>query len=98
MSTRGDTFPALGATPVVSGITSLGVVTPILVDTDGTLQTDASVSSGTEYTEGATDATITGTAVLWEDAADTLRAVSLGQAAPGRDHFGRRFWWYCLGG
>lgn len=33
-------------------------------------------SAGTEYTEGATDATITGTAMMWEDASDTIRAVS----------------------
>lgn len=31
---------------------------------------------GAQYTEGDTDATITGTAMLWEDAADTLKPVS----------------------
>jgi len=37
---------------------------------------------GTEYTEGATDATITGSAILWEDTADTLRAVSVAKPLP----------------
>ena len=39
-------------------------------------------SGGTEYTEGATDASITGTAFLWEDAGDTLRAVSAAKPLP----------------
>jgi len=37
---------------------------------------------GTQYTEGAVDATITGNALLWEDAADTLRAVSAAKPLP----------------
>jgi len=37
---------------------------------------------GTEYTEGATDATITGQAMLWEDTADTLRAISAAKPLP----------------
>lgn len=41
-----------------------------------------SVGGGTQYTEGDTDATITGTAILWEDASDTLRAVSKTNALP----------------
>lgn len=39
-------------------------------------------SSGTQYTEADTDATITGTAVMWEDASDTLRAVSAAKPLP----------------
>lgn len=39
-------------------------------------------SSGTQYTEGDTDASITGTAMLWEDAGDTLRAVSAAKPLP----------------
>lgn len=39
-------------------------------------------SSGTEYTEGDTDASITGTAIMWEDSADTLRAVSAAKPLP----------------
>lgn len=33
-------------------------------------------SSGTQYTESDTDASITGTAIMWEDTADTLMPVS----------------------
>lgn len=39
-------------------------------------------SSGTEYTEGDTDASITGTAIMWEDTGDTLRAVSATKPLP----------------
>lgn len=39
-------------------------------------------SSGTQYTEGDTDASITGTAILWEDTSDTLRAVSAAKPLP----------------
>jgi hypothetical protein len=38
--------------------------------------------SGTEYTEGDTDASITGQAILWEDTSDTLRAVSAAKPLP----------------
>lgn len=37
---------------------------------------------GTQYTEADTDTTITGTAVMWEDASDTLRAVSAAKPLP----------------
>jgi len=40
---------------------------------------------GTQYTEGDTDATITGTAILWEDTSDTLRAVSAAKPLPVSD-------------
>lgn len=40
---------------------------------------------GTQYTEGDTDASISGTAMLWEDAADTLRAVSAAKPLPVGD-------------
>lgn len=39
-------------------------------------------SSGVQYTEGDTDATITGTAVMWEDAANTLVAASAAKPLP----------------
>lgn len=42
----------------------------------------AAAGGGTQYTEGATDATITGTAVLWEDTSDTLRPVSAAKPLP----------------
>ena len=37
---------------------------------------------GTQYTEADTDTTITGTAFMWEDASDTLRAVSASKPLP----------------
>ncbi len=46
---------------------------------------EATFGSGTQYTEGATDATITGTAVIWEDAADTLVVVSAAKPLPVGD-------------
>lgn len=42
----------------------------------------AGSTSGTQYTEGDTDSTITGTAVMWEDTSDTLRAVSSTKPLP----------------
>jgi hypothetical protein len=58
--------------------------TNVLVDTDGHLQVDvlSGGTSGTQYTEGDTDATITGTAVMWEDTGDALRAVSAAKPLP----------------
>lgn len=41
--------------------------------------------AGTQYTEGDTDASITGTAVMWEDGAETLRAVSAAKPLPVGD-------------
>jgi hypothetical protein len=46
---------------------------------------NAGIGGGVQYTEGDTDATITGTAFLWEDAADTLRAVSAAKPLPVGD-------------
>jgi hypothetical protein len=37
---------------------------------------------GTQYAEGTTAATITGTALMWEDTADTLRSVSAAKPLP----------------
>jgi len=42
----------------------------------------AGSASGTEYTEGDIDASITGSAILWEDTSDTLRAVSAAKPLP----------------
>lgn len=50
-----------------------------LVDTGGD---PASVGGGTQYDEGVTDATITGTAAMWEDGSDTLRAISMAKPLP----------------
>lgn len=41
--------------------------------------------SGTEYTEGDVDASITGTAILWEDSGNTLRPVSAATPLPVSD-------------
>lgn len=54
-----------------------------LVDSDGHIQVDVlSGGGGTQYTEGDTDASITGTALMWEDAANTLRAASAAKPVP----------------
>lgn len=50
-----------------------------LVDGTGTQIT---TTGGTQYTEADIDTTITGTALMWEDAADTLRAVSASKPLP----------------
>lgn len=53
---------------------------------DGTDSLDVNIiggsSAGTQYTEGDTDATITGTALMWEDAANTLVPVSSTKPLP----------------
>lgn len=41
-----------------------------------------SSSSSTQYTEADTDTTISGTAMMWEDTSDTLRAVSATKPLP----------------
>ena len=55
-----------------------------IVDGSGTQITSfgGSGGGGTEYTEGDTDASITGTAILWEDGADTLATVSANNPLP----------------
>ena len=55
-----------------------------LVDTDGHLQIDvlSGGGGGTQYTEADTDASITGTAIMWEDGSDTLRSVSAAKPLP----------------
>lgn len=45
----------------------------MIVDSSGAV---AAIGGGTQYTEGDTDASITGNAILWEDAANTLRVPS----------------------
>jgi hypothetical protein len=42
----------------------------------------AGSAAATEYTEGDTDATITGPAILWEDAANTLSTISAAKPLP----------------
>lgn len=49
---------------------------------DGSGNQITSFGGGVQYTEADTDATITGTAIMWEDSADTLRAVSANKPLP----------------
>ena len=49
---------------------------------DGSGSQITSFGGGTQYTEGDTDASVTGTAILWEDTSDTLRAASAAKPLP----------------
>jgi hypothetical protein len=49
---------------------------------DGSGNHITSFGGGTQYTEGDTDASVTGTALMWEDAADTLRVASASKPLP----------------
>jgi hypothetical protein len=49
---------------------------------DGSGNQVISFGGGTQYAEGATAATITGSAMLWEDSGDTLRSVSAAKPLP----------------
>jgi hypothetical protein len=51
-----------------------------IVDGDGDQLT--AFGGGTQYTEGDTSSSIVGTAILWEDAANTLATVSAGSPLP----------------
>lgn len=64
-----------GGTPMAG---TDGDYIPLSVDANGYLRVNvtAGAASGVEYTEGDTDASITGKAILWEDASNTLRPVS----------------------
>lgn len=69
-----------------TGVFDVTPATPAAADylpvrlTDGTSFT--TTGAGTQYTEGDIDATITGTALMWEDAADTMRVVSAAKPLP----------------
>jgi hypothetical protein len=64
---------------VIDQGTNSGLATVIL---DGSGDPITSFGGGTQYTEGATDATITGTALMWEDGADTLVVASAAKPLP----------------
>lgn len=68
----------------VAGTDGSGNLQELTTDTDGHLQVDvlSGGGGGTQYTEGDTDASITGTAMLWEDTSDTLRPVSAAKPLP----------------
>ena len=59
----------------------IDVLVRIASAVEGTL-TVTGGGGGTEYTEGDIDASITGSALLWEDTGDTLRAVSIDKPLP----------------
>jgi hypothetical protein len=61
-------------------LTSSDPLAVAIVDGNGDQIT--SFGGGTQYTEGDIDASITGTAMLWEDGSDTLRAVSAAKPLP----------------
>ncbi|MGD9827135.1 MAG: hypothetical protein AB7U66_00260 [Hyphomicrobiaceae bacterium] len=64
----------------VLDLTNANPIATAIVDGNGDQIT--SFGGGTQYTEGDTDASITGTAMLWEDGSDTLRAVSAAKPLP----------------
>ena len=67
----------------VADILDLATSNPLTVAiVDGTGAQITSFGGGTQYTEGDTDASITGTAVMWEDVADTLRVASAAKPLP----------------
>jgi len=73
--------------PTLLGVSSADGTTPTKVEVNpstGAVLTEITggSSSGTEYTEGDTDASITGTAILWEDASNTLRPASAAKPFP----------------
>ncbi len=73
LAVRDDTLTTL--TPVDGDYVSLRV------NSTGALHVTGG-GGGTEYTEGDTDASITGSAIMWEDGSDTLRAVSAAKPFP----------------
>lgn len=70
-----DLGGAGAASPLVRGQQTAANSIPIVTASDDPLTTVI-------YTEAATDATITGVPVLWEDTSDTLRAVSAAKPFP----------------
>lgn len=68
------------STTVLTKVGTKNAEQVVLLDAAGDQVT--SFGGGTQYTEGDTDASITGTAFLWEDGSDTLRAVSAAKPLP----------------
>jgi hypothetical protein len=79
--TSGTVTANLGATDNAVLDTIAASTAAIETAVEGTL-TVTGGGGGVEYTEGDTDATITGSAVLWEDESDTLRSVSAAKPLP----------------
>lgn len=77
----------------IRNLTNTDVVTAELSATDNAVLDSIAASlagtltvtgggGGVEYTEGDTDATIVGSAIMWEDTSDTLRSVSAAKPLP----------------
>lgn len=81
MVARDDTSPASLAenTVGIARSTQWRAMHVNLRDANGN---EVSVGGGTQYTEGDTDASITGNAILWEDASNTLATVSASKPLP----------------
>lgn len=70
-----------GVTTVdVEALPNANALPVAIVDTNGDQL--ASIGGGSEYTEGDTDVTIVGKAILWEDTGDTLKTVSSADPLP----------------
>lgn len=91
-STDGGTFtvdttlgtPAMGAyetTPTTLTNNEVGII-GLTANREVKVSVTSGGTAGVQYTEGDTDATITGTALLWEDAANTLRVPSSATPMP----------------
>jgi len=68
--------------PTLLGVSNSDQTTPVVLWADPTTHRLLVDSNVTEYTEGDTDASITGIAIMWEDTSDTLRAVSAAKPLP----------------
>lgn len=75
------TQPVSGTVTANLSATDNAVLDAIAASLAGTL-TVTGGGGGVEYTEGDTDASITGSAIMWEDTSDTLRAVSAAKPLP----------------
>lgn len=82
LSAAGDSVSIHGDVGVADqfDLTNANPFAVAIVDGNGDQIT--SFGGGTQYTEGDTDASITGTALLWEDAGDTLTPVSASKPLP----------------
>jgi hypothetical protein len=70
-----------GHGPLIMVRDSNNNIVPAKGNADGTVNVTGG-GGGVEYTEGDTDSTITGSALMWEDSGDTLRAVSAAKPLP----------------
>ena len=83
---EGDTATSIVGIPALAE-GAANTLQALQVDASKHLQVDIAASSvsgisTTQYTEASTDSTITGTAIMWEDSSETLRAVSASKPLP----------------